>query len=67
MSYGFDESEALRLFAGTIDQILRGTPASEVPIRQVTTLRLSINLETAKALGLTLPPAILLQATEVIE
>jgi len=67
VSYGFDEPEALRLFAGIIDQILRGTPASEVPIRQVTTFRLSINLQTAKALGLTIPQSLLHRADQVIE
>ncbi len=67
VSYGFDIAEALRLLAETIDQILRGTPASEVPIRQVRTFRLSINLKTAKALGLTIPQSLLLRADQVIE
>ena len=67
VSYGFDIAEALRLLAETIDQILRGTPASEVPIRQVRTFRLSINLKTAKALGLTIPPSLLQRADQVIE
>jgi ABC-type uncharacterized transport system substrate-binding protein len=67
LSYGFDLPEALRLLAESIDQILRGTPASEVPIRQVRTFRLSINLKTAKSLGLTIPPSILQRAVHVIE
>ena len=67
LSYGFDLPEALRLLAESIDQILRGTPASEVPIRQVRTFRLSINLKTAKALGLTIPPSLLQRADQVIE
>jgi putative ABC transport system substrate-binding protein len=67
ISYGFDDREASRLLAETIDQILRGAQASEVPIRQVTTFRLGINLKTAKALGLTIPPALLQRADQVIE
>jgi putative ABC transport system substrate-binding protein len=67
VSYGFDIAEALRLLAETIDQILRGTPASEVPIRQVRTFRLSINLKTAKALGLTIPQSLLQRADQLIE
>jgi putative ABC transport system substrate-binding protein len=67
VSYGYDRREASRLFAETIDQILRGAKASETPIRQVTTFRLSINLKTAKALGLTIPPSLLQRADQVIE
>jgi putative ABC transport system substrate-binding protein len=67
MSYGFDGREASRLLAETINQILRGAKASEVPIRQVTTFHLSINLKTAKALGLTIPPSLLQRADQMIE
>jgi putative ABC transport system substrate-binding protein len=67
MSYGYDGREASRLVAETIDQILRRAKASETPIRQVTTFRLSINLKTAKALGLTIPPSLLQRADQVIE
>jgi putative ABC transport system substrate-binding protein len=67
VSYGFDGREASRLLAETIDQILRGAKASEVPIRQVTTFGLSITLKTAKALGLTIPPSLLQRADQVIE
>ena len=67
VSYGFDADESSRLGAETMDQILRGAKASETPIRQVTTLRLSINLKTAKALGLTIPPSLLQRADQVIE
>ena len=67
MSYGYDFREASRLVAETIDQLLRGAKASETPIRQVTTFRLSINLRTAKTLGLTIPPSLLLRADQVIE
>ena len=67
MSYGYDGREARRLLAETLDRILRGAKASETPIQQVTTFRLSINLKTAKALGLTIPQSVLLRADEVIQ
>jgi len=67
MSYGYELREASRLVAETIDQLFRGAKASETPIRQVTTFRLSINLKTAKALGLTIPPSLLQRADQVIE
>jgi putative tryptophan/tyrosine transport system substrate-binding protein len=67
LSYGYDLRELVRLLADTIDQIFRGAQASETPIRQVTTFRLSVNLKTAKALGLTIPPSLLQRADQVIE
>ncbi len=67
LSYGYDVRELYSLLAETIDQILRGTPVSEVPIRQVTTFRLVINLKTAKALGLTIPSSLLQRADQVID
>jgi len=67
LSYGYDLRELYRLLAETVDTILRGTPVSEVPIRQVTTFQLIINLKTAKALGLTIPPSLLQRADQVIE
>ena len=67
MSYGFDGRETGRLLAETINKILRGAKVSEIPIQQVTTFRLIINLKTAKALGLTIPPSLLGRADEVIQ
>ena len=67
VSYGYDPGEASRLTAEVVDRILRGAQASEVPIRQVTVFRLRINLKTAKALGLTIPPSLLQRADQVIE
>jgi len=66
-SYGYDSRETNRLMAETIDKILRGATASEIPIRQTTTFRLIINLKTAKTLSLTIPPSLLGRADEVIE
>ena len=67
MSYGFDGRETGRLLAETINKILRGAKAGEIPIQQVTTFQLVINLKTAKALGLTIPPSLLGRADQVIE
>jgi putative ABC transport system substrate-binding protein len=67
LSYGFDIREAFGLAAEIIAEILRGGHPSEVPIRQVTTFRFIINLKTAKALGLSIPPSLLQRADQVIE
>ena len=67
MSYSFDPRDISRLMAETIDKILRGAKASEIPIQQPTTFQFVINLKTAKALGLTIPPSVLGRADEVIQ
>jgi putative ABC transport system substrate-binding protein len=67
MSYGPNEVERPRLAAHYVDKILRGANPAELPIEQPTTLELVINLKTAKALGLTIPPSFLLRADQVIE
>lgn len=67
MSYGYDFDAALRTAAGIIDKILRGANVSEVPIQQASTFRFTINLRTAKTLGLTISPSLLAQADQVIE
>jgi putative ABC transport system substrate-binding protein len=67
MSYGPDFAAMHRRAAYYVDRILRGTSPADLPIEQPMTFDLIINLQTAQALGLTIPPHVLLQATEVIQ
>jgi putative tryptophan/tyrosine transport system substrate-binding protein len=67
MAYGADLGEAGRRMADDVHQILNGTKPEDIPIYQATKFDLAINLKTAKALGLNIPPAILAGADEVIE
>ncbi len=66
ISYGADVVDNFRRAAYFIDRLLKGGKASELPIEQPTKFKLVVNLKTAKALGLTIPQSILLQADEVI-
>ena len=67
MAYAVDLRELWRHAARQIDQILKGASPGQIPVYQVTKFELVVNLKTAKALGLTLPPGILVAAAEVIE
>jgi putative ABC transport system substrate-binding protein len=67
MSYGPNLPDLLRRAADYVDKILRGAKPGDIPVEQPTRFDLVINLTTAKALGLTLPPTLLALAEEVIE
>jgi ABC-type uncharacterized transport system substrate-binding protein len=67
LSYGGSVLENFRLAAGYVDRILKGAKPSDLPIQRTTRFELVVNLNTAKVLGLTIPPAILNLADEVIE
>jgi len=67
ITYGVNYPDLYRRAATFVDKILKGTKPSELPVEQPTKFEMIVNLKTAKLLGLTLPPAILLRADEVIE
>jgi ABC-type uncharacterized transport system substrate-binding protein len=67
VSYGYDYEDTMRKTAEYVDRILRGEKPGDLPVQMPTKFELVINLRTAKALGLDLPPIVLARADEVIE
>jgi ABC-type uncharacterized transport system substrate-binding protein len=67
LSYGPSEPDMLRRAASHVDKILKGTKPRDLPVEQPTTFDLTINLKTAKDLGLAIPPSVLLRADKVFE
>ncbi len=59
--------EIRRRAAGFVDKILKGAKPSELPVERPTRFELAVNLKTAEALGITIPPAIMIQAAAIIE
>jgi ABC-type uncharacterized transport system substrate-binding protein len=66
LAYGPKRAEFARLAATYVDRLLKGAKPADLPVERVTTFELVINLKTAQALGLTIPPPLLFQATEII-
>ena len=67
MSYATDQIDMFRHAASYVDRILRGAKPADLPVQAPTKYETALNLKTAKALGLTVPPGLLAAADEVIE
>jgi putative ABC transport system substrate-binding protein len=67
MSYGADLNDLADRLAGQVDQVLRGAKPADIPVHQPTRFLLTINLRTARAIGLDMPSTLLARADEVIE
>ena len=67
MAYGVAHGDLFRQSAGYVDRILRGARPADLPVEQPTRVQLVVNLGTARALGLTIPPSVLARADEIVE
>ena len=67
VSYGIDQVDVWRQAALYVDRVLRGANPADLPVQAPTRYETAVNLKTAKALGLTVPPGVLVAADEVIE
>ena len=67
MSYGPSLPEAYRRAAAFVDHILKGTRPADLPVEQPLRYELMVNLQAAKALGVTIPPSVLARADEIIQ
>jgi putative tryptophan/tyrosine transport system substrate-binding protein len=67
VSFGPDRVAMIRPAAAQIDKIIKGTSPADIPVEQPTRFELSINLNTARLLNLTIPPTLLVRADEVID
>jgi putative ABC transport system substrate-binding protein len=67
ISYGPDQAEPYRRVAVYVDKILKGAKPADLPVEQPTKFKLMINLKTAKAFGLTIPPVVMMRAEKVVK
>jgi putative ABC transport system substrate-binding protein len=67
IGYGFDRADLFHQAAGYVDRIIKGETPANLPVQMPTKFQMAINLKTAKALGIAVPPTLLARADEVIE